>query len=414
MPRILLADDSTHAQRMGVKILSGEGLEVVVAGTGQAAMKELKKTQFDLVLASVNMPPPTGYEICEFIKGNPEYAHIPVLLLVGAKGLYDQEKATQAGFNGLLKKPFEASAVMDIVRPLFQKAKKAEDPAWETAEEPAEETQRIQVPMPGPSLQEVEIPHEMADKPMFEMEAAPTPTPIPEPLPAFEAAFPEEAPAEPVMAIPVEAAAPAAAAPAEPTARWVAEPVQVSESDLTRFAEPPPAAPKPEAPPDWGELLKVVEEAPAEQPAPQHEIESAVNQAAETFAAVASQEPEPIAPPVIDLPELGVQEPEPPAAAVAAPAPQAPEPVPEPPAPEPAPAQAAEPEAVVPVVELAPEAEAAGAAEASAAVDTDAALISTDAMTIRDAVHASLDRLLPALVDEIATEVLRRLRGEEE
>lgn len=56
MPKVLLADDSTHAQRMGTKILAGEGLEVVTVNNGEAAVKKLATDSFDLILADVFMP----------------------------------------------------------------------------------------------------------------------------------------------------------------------------------------------------------------------------------------------------------------------------------------------------------------------------------------------------------------------
>lgn len=56
MPKVLLADDSTHAQRMGTKILTGEGIEVVSVSNGEAAVKKLSAAEFDVVFADVFMP----------------------------------------------------------------------------------------------------------------------------------------------------------------------------------------------------------------------------------------------------------------------------------------------------------------------------------------------------------------------
>lgn len=66
--KILLADDSTHAQRMGAKILASEGIEVVSVSNGDAAVKRLQDTDFDLVLADVYMPGLDGYEVCQWVK----------------------------------------------------------------------------------------------------------------------------------------------------------------------------------------------------------------------------------------------------------------------------------------------------------------------------------------------------------
>ena len=113
MPTILLADDSTHAQRMGAKILSAEGIEVVAVSNGDAAVKKLLELDVDMVLADVYMPGLDGYEVCERIKASAEHAGLPVVLLVGALEPYEPDRIAQVRADGVLRKPFEASAVLD-------------------------------------------------------------------------------------------------------------------------------------------------------------------------------------------------------------------------------------------------------------------------------------------------------------
>jgi CheY-like chemotaxis protein len=60
MTRILLADDSPHAQRMGEQILTEEGFEVVTVSDGDSVLLRLEDVDPDLVLADVEMPHRTG------------------------------------------------------------------------------------------------------------------------------------------------------------------------------------------------------------------------------------------------------------------------------------------------------------------------------------------------------------------
>jgi CheY-like chemotaxis protein len=53
MSRILLADDSPHAQRMGERILADEGYQVVTVSDGDTALLRLEDVNPDLVLADV-------------------------------------------------------------------------------------------------------------------------------------------------------------------------------------------------------------------------------------------------------------------------------------------------------------------------------------------------------------------------
>ena len=70
MSRILLADDSPHAQRMGERILRDEGHEVITVSDGMVAMLRLKDAQPDLIIADISMPEVSGYELCEYVKSN--------------------------------------------------------------------------------------------------------------------------------------------------------------------------------------------------------------------------------------------------------------------------------------------------------------------------------------------------------
>ena len=118
MPRILLADDSPHAQRMGERILSDEGFEVVTVSDGDSALIRLEDVDPDVVLADAIMPKRSGYEICQFIKMSPRHRRTRVLMTIGALESLDDELVSKVQPDGILKKPFEASVLLDTIKPL--------------------------------------------------------------------------------------------------------------------------------------------------------------------------------------------------------------------------------------------------------------------------------------------------------
>src|SRR5262245_2138115 len=65
------------------------------------------------------MPERDGYEVAAFIKGDPQLAHIPVLLLTGAFEPVDEVRARAVGCDGVLVKPFEPQMVISRVRDLL-------------------------------------------------------------------------------------------------------------------------------------------------------------------------------------------------------------------------------------------------------------------------------------------------------
>lgn len=106
MPTILVADDNSNIQKMVSLAFQEKGIRVVAVGNGEAACRKVPEVRPDIVLADVFMPVRNGYEVCEFVKQDPEFAETPVILLVGAFDPLDEKEAARVGANGVLKKPF--------------------------------------------------------------------------------------------------------------------------------------------------------------------------------------------------------------------------------------------------------------------------------------------------------------------
>jgi CheY-like chemotaxis protein len=112
MSRILLADDSPHAQRMGERILRDEGHEVITVSDGLVAMLRLKDAQPDVIIADISMPEVSGYELCEYVKSN---GGALVFLTAGAVEPVDESEVSRVRADGVLKKPFEASILLAAI-----------------------------------------------------------------------------------------------------------------------------------------------------------------------------------------------------------------------------------------------------------------------------------------------------------
>lgn len=122
MSRILLVDDSPHAQRMGERILSEEGYEVVTVTNADSALIRMEDVDPDVVVADTVMPGRNGFDLCRYLKMNPRHRHVRVILTAGALESFDEEQAKQVEADGSLKKPFEASALVATVKPLAEAA----------------------------------------------------------------------------------------------------------------------------------------------------------------------------------------------------------------------------------------------------------------------------------------------------
>jgi CheY-like chemotaxis protein len=122
MSRILLVDDSPHAQRMGERILADEGYEVVTVSNADSALIRLDDADPDVVIADTVMPGRTGFDICHYLKMSPRHRHVRVILTAGVLEALDEEQAKRVSADGTMRKPFEASALLAAVKPLAEQA----------------------------------------------------------------------------------------------------------------------------------------------------------------------------------------------------------------------------------------------------------------------------------------------------
>ena len=106
--KILLIDDSVTVQKIITLTFSDEGVDVVTVDSGDEAISRLGYMRPALVMADVSIPGKNGYDVCAFIKGNPELKNIPVVLLVPGFETYDAERARRVGADYHLTKPFQS------------------------------------------------------------------------------------------------------------------------------------------------------------------------------------------------------------------------------------------------------------------------------------------------------------------
>jgi CheY-like chemotaxis protein len=97
---------------------------VVSVSDGEDAVARIAGERPDIVMADVAMPKRNGYEVAAFVKGRPELAHIPVLLLAGALEPVDQARAAASRCDGVLVKPLEPQQVIARVRELIGGARR--------------------------------------------------------------------------------------------------------------------------------------------------------------------------------------------------------------------------------------------------------------------------------------------------
>ena len=119
--KILLADDSVTIQKVVELTFHEEDFEVMIVGNGLEALEKIKGNRPDIILADISMPGLNGIDLCEKLKNNPEYKHIPIILLINSFEEFDRKKGDKIGVNGYIEKPFESHDLVDMVQSLTEK-----------------------------------------------------------------------------------------------------------------------------------------------------------------------------------------------------------------------------------------------------------------------------------------------------
>jgi CheY-like chemotaxis protein len=156
MSRVLLADDSAHAQRMGELILRDEGFEVVTVTDGETALLRLADVNPDVLVVDAHLTGRSGYQLCEAVKTDPRFPHTRVVLTAGAHEAVDEAESRRVGADAVLRRPFEASVMIATLRPLAAEAEEVRQGGALRGPrpEPAPEPTPAAPPVPGPPDEE--------------------------------------------------------------------------------------------------------------------------------------------------------------------------------------------------------------------------------------------------------------------
>ena len=114
--KVLVIDDSNTIRRSAEIFLKQGGHEVVLAEDGFDALSKLSDYQPDLVFCDILMPRLDGYQTCAIIKRNPQFAHVPVIMLSSKDGLFDKARGRMVGSQDYLTKPFTKDQLLQAVQ----------------------------------------------------------------------------------------------------------------------------------------------------------------------------------------------------------------------------------------------------------------------------------------------------------
>jgi len=138
--RILVVDDNVDNAEIISTRLRYRGYSIVEAGTGEAAIAQVREQPPDLVLLDIMLPDIDGFEVSRRIKGDPELPFIPIILVTARDSTEDKLLGFEAGADDYLTKPINFSELEARVRSMLR-IKRLQD----ELEEKNRELQRLSI-----------------------------------------------------------------------------------------------------------------------------------------------------------------------------------------------------------------------------------------------------------------------------
>ena len=119
--RVLVVEDEQKVASALKEGLEGEGYDVVVDGTGEAALFRLKTDPVDIILLDLLLPGRDGLHVLKTLRQ--QGFETPVLVLTARDTLGDRVKGLDTGADDYLVKPFAFGEVVARMRALLRRGR---------------------------------------------------------------------------------------------------------------------------------------------------------------------------------------------------------------------------------------------------------------------------------------------------
>jgi CheY-like chemotaxis protein len=120
-PLILVVDDMADTRRLMRRVLERNGLRVIEADTGEAAVRSAVRDRPALIVLDLRLPGISGFDVARSIRANadPELAATPILACSASVQAEVRREALDAGCDAFAGKPFDIATFADLIRGLI-------------------------------------------------------------------------------------------------------------------------------------------------------------------------------------------------------------------------------------------------------------------------------------------------------
>lgn len=117
--KILIVEDEQDIATLLALHLGDLGAEVTLAADGHEGLRNACAKSWDLIILDIQLPGPSGLEICRKVRQNQNY--VPVLLLTSRSTELDRVLGLDIGADDYVTKPFSVMELIARIRALFRR-----------------------------------------------------------------------------------------------------------------------------------------------------------------------------------------------------------------------------------------------------------------------------------------------------
>lgn len=119
MSKVLVVDDSEYMRELVMQAVELIDLSSDSAVDGKDALEKLNgSSDYDLVITDINMPEMDGLTLIKEIKK--KWTDLPIIVLTTESEESTRKQAMLNGANAWITKPFEASAILNLIKELIE------------------------------------------------------------------------------------------------------------------------------------------------------------------------------------------------------------------------------------------------------------------------------------------------------
>lgn len=123
---ILVVDDEPDILELTRFALVQDGFDVETAATGDDALEQLRRRRPDLVVLDLMLPDRPGTEVCRTMRGTPELADVPVIMLTARSDEVDRVVGFELGADDYVTKPFSPRELCLRVKAILRRGRPSE------------------------------------------------------------------------------------------------------------------------------------------------------------------------------------------------------------------------------------------------------------------------------------------------